>query len=166
MLWNPVDDAPSTPSDYAPYTTNTMARECNPLQTYVGRLFTLPSIPRPPPPQAYAVLGDPKERKKYDRDGHPPSAGGSARGAANSPTKKPATAPTAPSAPPAPVPAPAVPTPPSSRHVPQHAPGGWGPGGDVAGGGWEGVPVNGGYGQGWVSLSLCVFYVYTSMHSR
>lgn len=97
------------------------------------------------------MLGDPKQRKKYDRDGHPPSAG-------NSPKKASPAAPTAPPTPPAPAPAPApsAPPPPPSQHehVPQHAAGAWAGGVNVVDGGWEGMPVNGGYGQGWVSLSL------------
>eukprot|EP00903_Cladosiphon_okamuranus_P018205 g16746.t1 len=91
--------------------------------------------------EAYAVLGDPKKREKYDRDGHPPSAGGSDRGAATSSKKASPPAPTAPPAPPAAAAAPSA---------PQYAAGGWAGGVNAGDGGWEGMPVNGGYGQCWM----------------
>lgn len=109
--------------------------------------------------QAYAVLGDPKRREKYDRDGHPATAAVSAgaaaaaAAAASKSASRAASAPPAPPPAPAPAPAPvsAVPTPPHPQYVPEHAHGGWG--GNDVGGGWEGMPVGGDYGQGWVSLT-------------
>lgn len=135
--------------------------------------------------QAYAVLGDPKQRQKYDRDGHPAtaavSAGAAAAGAAASNSaSRAASAPSpsppspAPAAAPTPAPAPTIPNPSPPQHMPQQAHGGWG-GGDI-GGGWEGMPVGGDYGQGWVSpnsphrermdLRSCGFDVLTSTHTR
>ncbi|CAN0288916.1 unnamed protein product [Pylaiella littoralis] len=99
--------------------------------------------------EAYAVLGDPKRRRAYDRDGHPASAGLSA-GATAAASKSASPAASTPSPPP---PAPSAPP----QHVPEHSRGGWSSG--HVGGGWEGVPVGGDYGdysdyndydQGWI----------------
>ncbi|CAM9760913.1 unnamed protein product [Ectocarpus fasciculatus] len=90
--------------------------------------------------EAYAVLGDPKRREKYDREGHPATAG-KVDSAATEQRSTPGVAPTAPSAP---TPPPAAPTYPPA-HASQQAHGGWGvPGGEGA---WQGMPVGGGYDQ-------------------
>lgn len=91
--------------------------------------------------QAYAVLGDPKRREKYDREGHPVTAG-KADSAATGKRSSPGVAPTAPPAPTPPAAAPTYPPAPPS----QQARGGWGvPGSE---GVWQGMPVGGGYDQG------------------
>ncbi|CBJ29013.1 DnaJ domain containing protein [Ectocarpus siliculosus] len=91
--------------------------------------------------EAYAVLGDPKRKEKYDREGHPPTAS-TAGSAATDKRSSPGVAPTAP---PAPTPPPAAPTYPPAP-ASQQAHGGWGvPGGEGA---WQGMPVGGGYDQG------------------
>ncbi|CAM9538754.1 unnamed protein product [Ectocarpus sp. 6 AP-2014] len=90
--------------------------------------------------EAYAVLGDPKRKEKYDREGHPPTAS-TAGSAATDKRSSPGVAPTAP---PAPTPPPAAPTYPPAP-TSQQAHGGWGvPGGEGA---WQGMPVGGGYDQ-------------------
>lgn len=110
--------------------------------------------------QAYAVLGDPKRKEKYDREGHPPTAS-TAGSAATDKRSSPGVAPTAP---PAPTPPPAAPTYPPAP-ASQEAHGGWGvPGGEGA---WQGMPVGGGYDQGvgggydqaWVRASFALWLV-------
>ncbi|CAM9321525.1 unnamed protein product [Ectocarpus sp. 4 AP-2014] len=91
--------------------------------------------------EAYAVLGDPKRKEKYDREGHPPTTS-TAGSAATDKRSSPGVAPTTPPVPTPPPAAPIYPPAPAS----QQAHGGWGvPGGE---GTWQGMPVGGGYDQG------------------
>ncbi|CAM9401016.1 unnamed protein product, partial [Hapterophycus canaliculatus] len=101
--------------------------------------------------QAYSVLTDPKRKEAYDRDGHPPSKSTKSSAGSAASSEKAA----GPVAPPPPHPPTAPSAPPSAHGYPsappsQQAYGGWG--GEGGGGAWQGMPVGGGYGQGWVSL--------------